>query len=291
MRAAVVALVMLVSFAARADNVDVLIKQLDDSSDKVRLAAALNLARNTDAKAIPALSKALNNDDESDVRRAAAVALGKIVVANPTAKYKSLAVATLKNASNNDSSSAVKQQAQAALAQIGGGTGGGSTTSGGNTQTPTGGGSNGIYVNVGPMSSKTGTNDKANQGLMVSTTNKTLSRSASHMTMSWPGGTPSGAQLTQKGVSGFYVDGTLNALTTSTSGGTATISCKISMLLADFPNKSVFGFLSGGAQVQASTSPKEITLAQQDCIAAVVEDLIAKKIVPTICTKTQATCP
>jgi hypothetical protein len=57
------------------------------------------------------------------------------------------------------------------------------------------------------------------------------------------------------------------------------------MLLAEFPSKSVFGFLNGGAKVQASSSPSDIALAREDCVAAVVEDLIAKKIIPTIKTK------
>ena len=61
------------------------------------------------------------------------------------------------------------------------------------------------------------------------------------------------------------------------------------MLLADFPDKSVFGFLNGGASVTASSSQSDQDLASEDCVSAVIEDLIAKKIIPTICTK--ATCP
>ena len=57
------------------------------------------------------------------------------------------------------------------------------------------------------------------------------------------------------------------------------------MLLASFPDKSIFGLLNGGASVQASGSANDIALAQEDCVSAVVEDLIAKKIVPTIITK------
>jgi hypothetical protein len=47
----------------------------------------------------------------------------------------------------------------------------------------------------------------------------------------------------------------------------------------------VFGFLNGGAAVQASASASDIALARQDCVAAVVESLIAKQIVPTIKSK------
>ena len=105
------------------------------------------------------------------------------------------------------------------------------------------------------------------------------------MATSWPGGAPSKSVLAQKGVNGFYVDGTLNTLDIKTSGGGATLSCKVSMLLADFPDKSVFGFLNGGASVTASSSQSDQDLASEDCVTAVIENLIANKIIPTIKSK------
>jgi hypothetical protein len=144
-----------------------------------------------------------------------------------------------------------------------------------------------IYVNIGPMSSKTGDAavDPKMRARMVKVSTDTMGRVATTMTTSWAGGTPTSGQLNQKGFQGYYVDGTLNELKVSTAGGTATISCKVSMLLATFPDKSVFGMLNGGAKVQGSANPKEVGLASDDCVTAVVEDLIAKKIVPTIKTK------
>ena len=102
---------------------------------------------------------------------------------------------------------------------------------------------------------------------MVKTAAKTLSKVASNMQQTWPGGDADArASLAKKGVSGFYVDGTLNTLDIKTSGGGATISCKVSMLLADFPDKSVFGFLNGGASVTASSSQSDQDLASEDCV-------------------------
>jgi hypothetical protein len=263
---------------ARADNVDTLIKQLGDSSDKVRLAAALNLAKAGNEKAILPLAKSLLNDSDKNVRGAAAVGLGKLIKANPNTKYKSLATANLKTAASNDASDFVKTQASNALTTIGGG-------SGGTTTQPSGGGG-GIYVNVGPMSSKTTSskNDKL-RALMVKTASKTLTKVAPSMSQTWPSGTPNKGDLAKKGMSGFYVDGTLNELNIKTSGGGATISCKVSMLLADFPDKSVFGFLNGGASVTASSSQSDQDLASEDCVTAVIENLITSKIVPTIKSK------
>lgn len=269
--------ILLVARIAHADAVDTLVKQLGDSSDKVRLAAALNLAKAGDERGILPLAKSLLNDDDKNVRGAAAVALGRLLKANPKSRYKNLATANLKTAARSDGSEFVKTQAQNALASIGAGDSGA-------TPQPTGGA--GIYVNIGPMSSKTKSskNDKW-RALMVKTASKTLTKVAGSMQQSWPGGAPSKADLAKKRVSGFYVDGTLNELTVKTSGGGATISCKVSMLLADYPDKSVFGFLNGGASVTASSSQTDQDLASEDCVSAVIENLITSKIVPTIKSK------
>lgn len=274
----VLVIVLLLGRNARADSVDTLIKQLGDSSDKVRLAAALNLAKAGDERGILPLAKTLLNDDDKNVRGAAAVGLGKLIKANPSTRYKNLATANLKTAAANDGSDFVKTQASNALSAIGaGGTG--------STSRPTGGGG-GIYVNIGPMSSKTSSAKNVKwRAVMVKTAAKTLSKVAGHMQQTWPGGTPSKAALAKGGVSGFYIDGTLNTLDIKTSGGGATISCKVSMLLADFPDKSVFGFLNGGASVTASSSQSDQDLASEDCVTAVIENLITSKIVPTIKSK------
>jgi hypothetical protein len=269
--------VVMITTLAYADNLDALIKQLDDSSDKVRLSAALNLTKLGDPRAVLALTKRLSSASESskNVRSAAAVGLGTLVGEKVKGKERDLAIKALRDAQANDPSELVKVQAEKALEKIG---------ASGTPTTPSGGGS--IYVNVGPMSSKTGSNDTKFRDMMVKVSAKTLTRVASTMQQTWPGGgTPSKAQLAQKGFQGFYVDGTLNEVKIDKAGNTATISCKVSMLLASFPEKSVFGFLNGGAKVQGSTSQRDIDLGSEDCVSAVIEDLIAKKIVPTIKSK------
>jgi HEAT repeats len=284
----VVLLALVAGRVAHAGQVETLIDQLNnDGTDKVRLAAAVNLAKLGDAKAILPLAKALLNDSDKNVRGACAVALGVLVTSSTKSSIKGLVVNNLKNAAENDSSDFVKQQAQKAVTSITGQAG----TVTPNTNPPSGG-AGGIYVNIGPMSSKAGSaNDAKLRALMVKVAGQTIGKVATKMSTQWPGGLPSKAVLAQKSVSGFYVDGTLNTLTAKVSGGTATITCKVSMLLADFPDRNMFGFLNGGASVQGAASEKDQALASEDCVSAVIEDLIAKKIVPTICSKTSASCP
>ncbi|MEO6771451.1 MAG: HEAT repeat domain-containing protein [Kofleriaceae bacterium] len=286
----VIVVLALLATRAHAGQVDTLIDQLNnDSTDKVRLAAAVNLAKLGDAKAILPLAKALLNDSDKNVRGACAAALGVLVTSSTKSSIKGLVVNNLKSAAENDASDFVKQQASRAVASI---TGQAATTQPGHTGTNPSGGGGGIYVNIGPMSSRAGsTNDARLRALMVKVANQTLGKVASRMATTWPGGLPSKAVLAHKSVSGFYVDGTLNALTAKVSGGSATVTCKVSMLLADFPDKNMFGFLNGGASVQGAASERDQALAAEDCVSAVIEDLIAKKIVPTICAKTSASCP
>ncbi len=282
-RVATITAVLVILFHAapvHADNVSELIKQLDDDSDKVRLAAAVNLTKLGDQKAILPLVKVLGNDGSADVRSAAAIGVAKLVDASTKPGIKNLVISALKKAEANDGSSLVKSQASKALTALGAGGGGGGTP-------PPTSGKNGIYVNIGPMSSKTGdaAADAKMRPAMVKVSTQTLGKVASSMATSWSGGIPTSAQLNQKGFQGFYVDGTLNELKVSTAGSSSTVSCKISMLLASFPDKSVFGFLNGGAKVQGGSSARDVALSSDDCVSAVVESLIATKIVPTIKTK------
>src|SRR5664279_4489695 len=257
----VVLLALVAGRVAHAGQVETLIDQLNnDGTDKVRLAAAVNLAKLGDAKAILPLAKALLNDSDKNVRGACAVALGVLVTSSTKSSIKGLVVNNLKSAAANDASDFVKQQAQKALTTI---TGQAGTVTPNTPNTPSGGA--GIYVNIGPMSSKAGSaNDAKLRALMVKVAGQTLGKVATKMSTQWPGGLPSKAVLAQKSVSGFYVDGTLNTLTAKVSGGTATITCKVSMLLADFPDRNMFGFLNGGASVQGAAGEKDQALASED---------------------------
>lgn len=284
--ASIAALLVVVARAtpAHADNVAELIRQLaDDDSDKVRLSAALNLTKLGDPRAILPLAKALGNDADTSVRGAAAVGLGKLVGERTDARIKRAAVAVLTQARDSDDSDFVRGEAAKSLKAIGVAASGGSQA-----QTPSSGSA--IYVNIGPMSSRTGDAavDARLKALMVKVASKTMTRVAGHMAITWPGGVPTRAMLQAKSTVGFYVDGTVNELKVKEAGSSMTVSCKINMLLASYPDKSIFGLLNGGASVQASGSTNDLALAREDCVSAVVEDLIAKKIVPTISSKAGA---
>jgi hypothetical protein len=268
---------------ALADNVSELVRQLEsDDSDKVRLSAALNLTKLGDPRAIRPFAKALGNDPDKTVRGAAAGGLGKLVTDKTDAKIRKAAVAVLTQARDSDDSSFVRDEADKALRAIG------VTAGGARVQSPAPGGA--IYVNIGPMASKTGDAavDARLKALMVKVANKTMNKVSSRQPITWSGGEPTKAVFDPSSTQGFYIDGTVNEMNVKETGSSMTVSCKISMLLASYPDRSIFGLLNGGASVQVSSLKSELALAREDCVSAVVEDLIAKKIVPTINSKAGA---
>ncbi len=280
----VVAPLMLLSFAfggtANADSTDRLMKQLTTSSDyKVRISAALSLSRLREQRAVPSFIRALKDKDKT-VRGVAAASLGKIVNSSTKSKVRIRAISALKAAAASDSNSFVRRQAQKAydiLKNLSGKTSTGS------------GGKGGTYVNIGLMSAKVNDADKI-RAHMRKTVQKTFKKKASSMMISWPGGkAPSKKQLDAKKVKAFHINGTLNELSESKSGRSTTVTCKVSMLIATYVpkkngkvDKSMFGFLKGGASVQSSSSPKEVQYAREDCVSAVMEDLVVRKIIPTL---------
>lgn len=271
--AVTIALLCVLASAARADNVDDLMRDLKGGSDyKVRLSAALSLAKLNNKRAIPAFVVALSDSDKT-VRGASAVALGKLIDATVSKAQRGQVKTALERMIAKESSDSAKKQAQKTLDMIVALESGGTAAA-----------ASSVYVDIGPMSSKADKGDNAKlRALMKKTTEKTFGSRAKELALAWPGGkSPSRKDLDAKKVSGFHVDGTLTEMTVKEKGSAATVSCKVSMLIATFPEKSVFGFLNGGANVSASNDAADIALAGEDCLAAVVEDLVAKKIIPTI---------
>jgi len=270
-RAAIVCLLIAVwPVLGRADQVDRLIGQLQSSDDyKVRLSAALNLTKLGDRRAIGAFIVALRDRDKS-VRGVAAAGLGVLVTAATPAQTRNRALTALRRAASSDGNAFVRKQAQKAYDKVKATVGPAVSVAAGAT-----------YVNIGAMSAEV-RNSGELVALMRQTAQKTFRRQAPGILIDWPGGgVPSGKHIQDRQLKAFFVDGTVNAVN---SGGGA-VECKVSMLLATFPAKSMFGFLKGGAKVEGGGG--EADLAAQDCVIAVVEDLIARKIIPTIEARTR----
>lgn len=275
---AIALLVLLFGLPARADRIDDLSRQLRDRGEdyKVRLSAALNLGKLGNPRAIPALTDGLGDPDKS-VRGVSAAALGKLVTASTPADIRNRAISALERAARSDSDNFVRSQAKKSFDAVKGFRGGGGGGGGG---APTG---IDVYVEVGPMADNT-KKAKAQLSAMRSTVEKTISRKAPAFLTRWPTGkSPSKGDLSKAGTkAAFFIDGSITGLNVKKQGSMAEVSCNVSLILASYPDKSMFGFLKGGAAVQTGASARDIDDAKQECVGAVVEDLVSRQVVPTI---------
>lgn len=263
---------------ATADKVDDLVRQLRRDPDyKVRLSAALNLGKIGDPRAVPALTEALRDSDKT-VRGVAAAALGKLVDRRVPAKERAAAIAELERVLRADPDAFVRSQARKSydiLKNLGDGA-------------PSTAPAAGIYVEVGPMSDSTRQGGPKLLTAMRTTISKTIRSKGTDLVTEWPSGrSPTKADLSRAGTrAAYYVDGTLTTLDVKKTGSMAEVTCNVSLVLATYPDKAMFGFLKGGAQVQTGATERDIDEGKQDCVGAVLEDIVARQVVPTIRSRT-----
>lgn len=251
LRRAALALVVVCSLwrAAFADRVDDLARSLlQDPSYKVRVQAALVLGKLADARAVPALIQALKDPDES-VRGVAATSLGKVGDSSATSALQ---------AATRDPSDFVKNQAKASLEKL----------ASAGTPTPVAEAKGARYfIAIGFAQGK------SPEGLKLVRDSLTRElRKLPGVTLDVAGSeSPSTTVLQQKKLDGYIVDGSIQRLSVSQSGGSATIDCDVKAFVATYPQKSIKVMTSAGASLQTGVSSVES--GKRDCLAAASEAL------------------
>jgi hypothetical protein len=248
-------LLLVLSGRADADKIDDLTRALmQDSSYKVRVQAALVLGKLGDKRAVPALIQALRDENET-VRGVAATSLGRMGDRS--------AAAALMVAVSNDPSEFVRREAKKALESVASNGGGGNTS-----MQPTLKSGARFYVAVDfSGSSKAG----AEWGRMVREGLQRELQKLPTVTLSVGGNTPSASALEAKHLTGFVVDGNIQRLSATPSGGQVQIDCDLKALVATFPDRSIRMMTTEGASLQTGTNPNDQNGGKRDCINAALE--------------------
>jgi len=246
--AGVVLLALLLGQTARADKIDELARALvQDPSYKVRVQAALVLGKLADRRAVPALIQALSDENES-VRGVAATSLGRI---GDKAAANALLSAT------NDSSEFVRTQAKKALELV-------TSTA---PSLPAAKAGARYYLAVGFQGALRGGPE---YGDLVRQTLQRELQKLPGVTLN-VGGEASAQVLAQKRLQGYIVDGTIQRLSASKTGGQTQIDCDLKAFVATYPGKSIKMMTTEGASLQVGSGPAEEMSAKRDCLAAAVE--------------------
>jgi hypothetical protein len=272
------------SHAAHADTLDTSIRQMADSSYKVRLAAALSLSKSHDPRAVIALADALHRDDDSTIRRVAALALGKMIDARTADDARELGLDALAEAAANDADQKVRATAARAHQELAGlrrkRPGPRPDKPEPHTDRPE------VFVNVDNTTdqSKIAPSDAGER--LARIVKKSVERTG--YSTSWPGGLPTQTELSSAHSRGFIIASTVKKIEISKLSRQTQISCKVEIRVAPWSgsdggekweaNKAASA--SGSAKAMTGNSEREIAGGVRDCLDAVAQDVTARQVMP-----------
>lgn len=266
-----------------ADTVDLNVHQLSkDNPYKVRLAAALALSKQRDARAVLAVADALDKDDEATVRRVAALALEKMLDSHTPDDARELAFDALDKAADTDGDSKVRDTALRARKALSG------LRKAHGTRVAIASESDRpevfVHVETGTDLSKRAPSDAP--GRMSNIVRASVEKTG--YATSWPGGLPTSSELTSHRSRAFIVASTVKRVDIERAGRRTNVSCTVTIRIAPWGGKdggekweaTKAASASGSAKATTGNSEREIAGGVRDCVDAVAEDVAARQVVP-----------
>jgi hypothetical protein len=212
----------------------------EDPNYKVRVQAALVLGRLGDHSAVPALIRALS-DQNKTVRAIAAQALGQL--ADPTAAD------SLRDLLKREGDPFVRSQTEKALALV--------SSEPGSKKAK-------IYLTFGPFTG--GVKSAGSDAAKV--IRDALSRELGKLAVVTLTLGPAEQKAFPKTMQGFLIDGNITRLDDVPAGGSSETSCDVKVMVARWPSKSIILWTNAGASLQSGTRPQDKQSARKDCLEA-----------------------
>ncbi len=267
--------------SARADSVSTNVEELSDQSAsyKVHLAAALQLSKSKDPRAIIALADALGRDGNATIRRVAAIGLEKQLDAHTPEDAKTLAFEALDRATS-DSDAGVRQGAASALKALA------SLRKTKKEKPAARGDKPEVLVKIDPATDQSRKAPGDASERLTHVVKASIERTG--YATSWPGGLPTSADLASARSRAFIVASTVKKIDISRVGHQTQIACTVQIRVAPWSGSdggekwevSKAAQAQGSAKATTGPSPREINGGVRDCLEAVAEDITARQIVP-----------
>lgn len=266
---------------AHADKIDSISRQLKDGRPyKVRVSAALFLGKQSDRRAIIALARSLREDEESTVRRIAALSLGSLMNARLDRATQLAVFEALERASKRDRDSAVRRNAQTALDRAR------STMQRARavaTPEPVQTGRD-VFVHVARGSDLTQQLPSNGAETVQEAVRGSLRRLAPDYQQS--SSIPSQAELSSRRLRGFRVGAQVAKVAVQSRGSLAEVRCTVSVRVSPWTGSDGGERLAANESASAtgngkvSSTRRDTKRAALDCAVAVTEELTARQVVP-----------
>lgn len=228
---AMLAVTLLSTKPVYADRVGRLIQILTSSPNyKIRLQAVITLGTLKSKRAVPALIRALA-DENASIRGVAAAALGQI--------EDQRALPDLKQLLRKEKNSLVRHQVERAIKSL--------SAVPTRRETPSRGR---YYIAMGKLINKSNRNGMQFSRFLSEALLKEFSQVKGIVTTWESGKQPGATELQRSGFQGFIIDGAILSLTSKSAAQNVEISCSIKVSLSTYPGNSLKAFYSGGASTE-----------------------------------------
>lgn len=263
---------------ARADTIESNIRQLGESSYKLRLSAALALGKSHDPRAVIALADLLDRDEEATIRRVAALALGKMIDAQTAPDAIALAAEALDTAATTDGDAKVRDTANKARAAI--------ASLRKSKHTAPAAQSDKVFVNIDTATDQSKVAPAGTSDRVTGVVKRYVERTG--YATSWPGGLPTQTELSTHHARAFIVASSVKKIEVAKASGQTQITCKVEIRVAPWDGKDIgehweanrAASASGSAKALTGNTAREIQSGMRDCLEAVAEDVTSRQVVP-----------
>lgn len=263
-----------------ADTVETYARQLEDGDGyKVRLSAAMWLARTHDPRAIKAMIRAVQVEPVRSVRRVAAVSLGKMVNASTPERLRARAREALAVAAERDRDSKVRGNARQALARL-------ARLPGASAAKKR---ASGVFVHIGKPTDLTRTAPKPLPAHLRKTVARTLHEQVPDYLLRWPTGRPpTQGELTSSDTRGYFVGASVMKFQVKRMGQGAEVRCSVAMFVNPWDgsdsqekwSEKEAASATGSGKVMSAFTKRGIAQAKCDCVLAVAEQMTTREVVP-----------
>lgn len=270
---------VLLAAPAAADTVDRSADRLaTGKAYRVRLVAALALSKRKDGPAVNALATALKTDDQPAIRRVSALALSKMVDSGTPDDARDAAFDALDHAITTDEDFKVRDTARKALRALSG--------LRRIAKPKVRAGRREVFITIDATTDQSMRAPNGASERITKVVKKGIERTG--YATSWPGGTPTAAQLTTANSLAFIVASTVKNIRTSSVGRQTQIACTIAIRVAPWDGRdggerweaSQAASASGSATAVTGNTDREIAGGVTECLEAVSADVTARQVLP-----------
>lgn len=281
--------------AEAIDSIDERIAQLERGGDyKVRLSAAVQLAKSDDPRAAEAMVRVLESEGSKTMRRLAALSLGTMVDGDTPSKLRGQVERALTHAAESDADRKVRRHAQRSLEKLAEvptrpDPGKSSNQTRRPTLAPPRPGARGVFLHVGTPRDASKRAPKGLAPQLHDAVRAVLRKKAPEYRLDWPSPSlPTADELTQARVRAYRVQPSVMAFRIDARGSQAEVECTVALQVnpwqgsdsAERWSEQQAASATGRGRVRGANRQDAIAAAQRDCVVTVAERITSEQVVP-----------